>query len=216
MGQNITIMGANYTGVEQTAWPKTGGGTATFVDPSGTTAVPSDVASGKYFLTAAGVLTQGTASGGGGASNAVTGTFKGTTTGAMDINLSYSGSGYPVALVIYPDEGAYNPNGTFYGTTNRYAYTTIFAVRNVPALDGYSGSQNLATYRYYYKSSSSTANSVSSGGSNSSKTIFDNSDATSSNPFKIRSKTKMSVYIALSSYGFAANVEYKYWVLYSS
>ena len=41
--------------------------TITALDISDTTAVASDVASGKYFYTAAGVKTQGTASGGGGA-----------------------------------------------------------------------------------------------------------------------------------------------------
>ena len=49
--------------------PKTGGGTATFTDVTDTTAAASDVASGKYFYTSAGVRTQGTSSGGGGASN---------------------------------------------------------------------------------------------------------------------------------------------------
>ena len=32
MGQNVTLLGANYTGVEDVALPKTGGGTATFND----------------------------------------------------------------------------------------------------------------------------------------------------------------------------------------
>lgn len=41
--------------------------TITALDISDTTAIASDVASGKYFYTAAGVKTQGTASGGGGA-----------------------------------------------------------------------------------------------------------------------------------------------------
>ena len=65
MGQNITWLGASYSGVEQTEFPKTGGGTASFFDVSGVTAVAADVASGKYFMTAEGVLTAGTGSGGG-------------------------------------------------------------------------------------------------------------------------------------------------------
>lgn len=32
MAQNITLMGANYTAVPAVQLPKTGGGTATFVD----------------------------------------------------------------------------------------------------------------------------------------------------------------------------------------
>lgn len=66
MAQNITLMGASYSAVPAVTLPKTGGGTATFTDVTDTTAAAGDVASGKYFYTAAGVRTQGTASGGGG------------------------------------------------------------------------------------------------------------------------------------------------------
>lgn len=66
MAQNITIANASFSAVPAIQCPKTGGGTATFTDVSDTTAAAADVASGKYFYTAAGVRTQGTASGGGG------------------------------------------------------------------------------------------------------------------------------------------------------
>lgn len=66
MAQNITIANASFQAVPAIQCPKTGGGTATFTDVSDTTAAAADVASGKYFYTAAGVRTQGTASGGGG------------------------------------------------------------------------------------------------------------------------------------------------------
>ena len=65
MAQNITLLGASYSAVPAVNLPKTGGGTATFTDVTDTTAAAGDVASGKYFYTAAGVRTQGTASGGG-------------------------------------------------------------------------------------------------------------------------------------------------------
>lgn len=65
MAQNITLMGASYSDVASILLPKTGGGTASFVDITDTTAAAADVASGKYFYTASGVRTQGTASGGG-------------------------------------------------------------------------------------------------------------------------------------------------------
>ena len=66
MAQNITLMGASYSDVPAVTLPKTGGGTATFTDVSDTTATASDVASGKYFYTAAGVRTEGTGTGSGG------------------------------------------------------------------------------------------------------------------------------------------------------
>ena len=68
MSQNITLLGASYSAVPAVRLPKTGGGTADFTDVSDTTAAAADVASGKYFYTAAGVRTAGTNSGGGGSS----------------------------------------------------------------------------------------------------------------------------------------------------
>ena len=68
MAQNITMLGASYSAVPAVTLPKTGGGTATFTDVTDTTATAADVATGKYFYTAAGVRTQGTNSGGGGTS----------------------------------------------------------------------------------------------------------------------------------------------------
>lgn len=66
MAQNITLLGASYSAVPAVTLPKTGGGTASFTDVTDTTATASDVASGKYFYTAAGTRTAGTNSGGGG------------------------------------------------------------------------------------------------------------------------------------------------------
>ena len=68
MAQNITLMGANYSAVPAVTLPKTGGGTASFTDVTDTTAAAADVATGKYFYTAAGVRTEGTNAGGGGGS----------------------------------------------------------------------------------------------------------------------------------------------------
>ena len=66
MAQNVTVAGASYTAVPAVDLPKTGGGTATFTDTSPTTAVESDVASGKIFFKSDGSQATGTASGGGG------------------------------------------------------------------------------------------------------------------------------------------------------
>lgn len=68
MAQNITWLGASYSNVPWVTLPKTGGGTAKFSDASVTTAIASDVASGKKFLLADGSEGTGTASGGGGSS----------------------------------------------------------------------------------------------------------------------------------------------------
>ena len=66
MAQNVTIAGVTFADVPSVEIAKSGGGSALFVDPSPTTATAADVASGKSFFHAAGTLTSGTASGGGG------------------------------------------------------------------------------------------------------------------------------------------------------
>lgn len=80
MSQNITLLGASYSAVPAVTLPKTGGGTASFTDVTDTTAAAGDVASGKYFYTAAGVRTQGTSSGGGSGKNAQIATGAGRAT----------------------------------------------------------------------------------------------------------------------------------------
>lgn len=64
MAQSIRLLGATYNNVPAVTLPKSTSGTATFTDVTDTTAAASDVASGKYFYTAAGVRTAGTGSGG--------------------------------------------------------------------------------------------------------------------------------------------------------
>lgn len=222
MSQNISLLGASYSDVPSVLLPKTGGGTAAFTDVSDTTAAAADVASGKYFYTSAGVLTAGTASGGGGgASNIVTGTFKGTTTGAaMDVTLAYTGSGYPVAVVIYPKEGPNNSStGPFYSLVQRYAISMYAGVKartdTAPYYSGSSGIDNLV-YLTRYKSSSTNSTGYSQTSGSGSAYNADLVSSATSNRVGFKSKTKMTVFIADTSYGFAANIEYTYHVVYSS
>lgn len=99
MAQNITLLGASYSDVPAVQLPKTGGGTARFDDASVTTAVASDVASGKIFLAANGTITTGTASGGGGSGFTLLkttslGTLSTSSTSAADTGKSLSVTGY--------------------------------------------------------------------------------------------------------------------------
>ena len=64
--RDIKLLNAVYSAVPAVQLPINGGGTATFTEVTDTTATAADVATGKYFYTAAGVRTQGTNSGGGG------------------------------------------------------------------------------------------------------------------------------------------------------
>ena len=47
MAQNVTIAGASYLGVPRIEMPKTGGGTAVFVDTSDANAAAGDITKGK-------------------------------------------------------------------------------------------------------------------------------------------------------------------------
>ena len=132
MAQNITLWGASYSDVPSVNLPKTGGGTASFTDVTDTTASASDVATGKYIYTSAGVRTQGTNSGGGGDSKnvqVVQGTTRTTssTLTAIGAELTVSKTGtYDVywSGVRTTTSGSYTYgtqlyiNGTAHGTQN--------------------------------------------------------------------------------------------------
>ena len=97
--RNISLLNAVYSSVPAVQLPISGGGTATFTEITDTTATASDVATGKYFYTAAGVLTQGTASGGGGGGLTLLkttslGTLSTTSTSATDTGKSLTLTGY--------------------------------------------------------------------------------------------------------------------------
>lgn len=85
MAKNITLLGASYSDVPAVNLPQTGGGTARFTDTSVTTAVESDVASGKIFIKADGSQATGTGSGGGG--------------GGCDVTQDENG------FIVLPEEG---------------------------------------------------------------------------------------------------------------
>lgn len=155
----------------------------------------------------------------GGASNVVTGTFKGTTTGAaMDVTLNYSGSGYPVALLIYPDGGR-TGNSTYNSAIQRYANCNHLAVKsNTGTACSYRADASTDSYDVVTRYKNSTSSSTSYTQTSSTYTVSSGGAATSTNVgiATFKSKITMSVYIASSSYGFMANIDYKYWVMYSS
>ena len=72
MAQNVTVAGASYSNVPSIVLPKTGGGTASFIDTTiaSNAATAADIASGKLAYVN-GVLITGTASGGGGSDRLV-------------------------------------------------------------------------------------------------------------------------------------------------
>lgn len=104
MAQNIVLQGATYSAVPSVNLPKQGGGTASFVDVTDTTAAAADVASGKYFYTSAGVRTAGTNSGGGGGGLSI-GT-KDATLSSSSSSIQFTGlSGNPISFVVTSSTG---------------------------------------------------------------------------------------------------------------
>lgn len=223
MAQNITIMGASYSDVPAVQLPKTGGGTARFDDASVTTATASDVASGKVFLASDGTITTGTASGGGGESNYVHGEFNtGSTAGAViTINIPYSGSGYPIAAMVYVKGGVYDPSNTdWYTAVQRYAvgeWVMTKAIQGTAPTYTKSGNTNQGVTAGIYKTNSSSA-TVYSRGSAMNTNSYTSSDATDVllTCVRFKSATRMSVYVASTSYGLMADLDYEYHIIYSS
>lgn len=107
--KNIVAKGTTYNGVESVTFPVSGGGDATFYEISDTTAAAADVASGKYFYTALGVLTQGTASGGGGGLVYETGTWTPSEDIANpSISFTDTHSSLPLFVMMYDTTNTYS------------------------------------------------------------------------------------------------------------
>jgi hypothetical protein len=161
---------------------------------------------------------------GGGVSNVVTGTFKSTATAeSVDVDVDYSGTGYPIAMLIFVVEGASNANGTFYGTVLRGANVFYVIVKHATDVSPtYSGADatDKAAYVSRYKNSSSDNTSTYSTAGNAN--IYNNANAATNNDriVKLRSNKKFAVYMCASggsaNGGFAPNVDYRYVIVYSS
>lgn len=161
--------------------------------------------------------------GGGSASNVVTGTFKGTTTGAaMDVDIPYAGNGYPLNVMIYPKEGAYDANSTIYTLIDKQSTILYVAIKDyVSTAPDYNGTGTDDQYTTINRFKNSTSDCTVYGSTSTvSNPIANGSNAITASQGKFvvafKAKNKMSVFIASTSYGFPANIEFKYQIVYSS
>lgn len=211
VGGNLAIT-SNGTGIDVTDYETVSVDVPT-VTPTGTIPI---TANGTYDVTN---YASAEVDVSGGASNIVEGTFTGTTTGAaMSIDLGYTGNGYPIAAVIYPDGGMYG-NTTFHDTIQRYAIGYYSMAKTydsqAPTYSGSSASNN-GTVAIRYKSSTSSATTFSASGSNSANIYITTAPSGSTSlAVKFSNRATMKVFIASTSYGFMANITYRYIVIYS-
>lgn len=221
MSKNVKIAGTNYNNVPSINLPLQTSGYATFTDVTDTTATASDVATGKYFYTSAGVLTEGTSSGGGGATNFVTGTFTTpSTAGYTNINIPYTGSGYPLMIVVVVEGGAYHSGTDWYNSLQRYAvgqWTCTKSVFSSAPTYGTSGTQNQGVTTAIYKNSTSTSTTYTRTSAMNTN-VFSSNNASNSavNTIKYKSGNVLSYYTNTSSYGLLPEETYRYFIVYSS
>lgn len=160
-------------------------------------------------------------SGGGGATNFVSGSFTtNSSSGAQSISIPYTGTGYPIYCCVEVDGGYYNSGTTWYTTVQRYLIGLFIISKRFPATTPTyttSGDVNTATTICRYKSSTSSATSYSSGAGTSINT-FSSAAAAASNTTGVRftGNKALSVYVAASSYGLKTSTKYNYFVVYSS
>ena len=154
-----------------------------------------------------------------GASNVVVGTFTAGTAGAAQtLSIDYSGSGYPVSLGIYPNDG-FVTGSSVAKVGHQYAIICFFAIKSNTSAPDYSGSggNNQCYGAFQYKSNASTGTANGATRINASA-LFNSASAVTSAPYfvRINSKNSLSLFVSDTSYGFLSGVTYKYVIVYSS
>ena len=154
----------------------------------------------------------------------VSGTFTGQNAekgSAKNISVPYSGSGYPIAAVIYPTNGAYKSGDSLYSLVQKSAVLTWSMAKcntsTSPTYNDINAEANHATCSVVYKNSDSDATSTSVSRSANTPVFNQNKAAASTvHVARFSDAQTMTVFIANTSYGFVAGVEYTYDIIYSS
>lgn len=190
---NVSLWGAEYSNVPAITVPQVGGGSVTFYEDGG----------------------------GGGATNYVTGEFTTqSSAGVMTLTLPYTGTGYPVAAMVFVKGGAYNSAvSPWYSSAQRYAvgqWTMHKSNQTTAPSFGTSGAANQGVTTWIFKNSTSSSTSYSRSSAMNTN-VFSSSNASNSGALccRFRSRTQLTVYVNTSSYGLLPGQEYVYHVIYS-
>lgn len=169
--------------------------------------------------------------GGGGCTKLVTGTFTtgSTRASAGSTTVSYSGSGYPIAVMVFVDGGAYNNtsggNTTWYASVDRYDVGTFYATKsemNTTPTYVSSGSvtANGAVVSIIYKNSTTDSTNYTRTSNMSAKMYNSSNASTTYNCIRFKGNNKtLSWYVgnkASNNIGLAPSTKYAYIIIYSS
>lgn len=162
----------------------------------------------------------------GGASNVVIGEFTvdSGTGAAHTVSIPYTGSGYPIAAIVFVAGGAYNSGGQtdWYNSVQRYAvgqWTFSKSVQTSTPTYGTSGTQNQGVTTWVFKNNATTATTYSRSSAMNTN-VLTSSNATGAGATCVRFKANggktLSYYTASTSYGLLAGIRYTYIIVYSS
>ena len=146
----------------------------------------------------------------------------------VDYTVSYNGNGYPVMIVIVPTEGVYSKiDGGYYNANYVGGVTEYVAIKQNPAtVPDYDAKKDInnANVLVIIKSTGTTNSSKANSYASSGACVYGVSGSGSSTtpynalPAIMKSSNTLSVYFRTSgsSGGFAYNVEYTYYIIYSA
>lgn len=157
--------------------------------------------------------------GGGGGANTVRGSIKTqSSAGVQTISVPYSGTGFPVFVAVFPSGGSISgPISTIVQYHGVIAYMFMKGNANAPGYAGSGGDDN-ADVAYAYKDSGTNASSRGMYGATS-KTVFtqNNPSTTAAEVLKMSANNIIKINVATANdYGFVANADFEYVVVYSS